>query len=291
MNNGIAPIEASGTSPKLWESGVVQQGLAVVSVGAVLACFADGPASIRAQALLFLHRSAAMSAIERIKDCVKSATQVLGYDIVRHRNVFRDIGAGPRTVIFDVGANEGQTIALARKAIEEPIIHAFEPTKTAYTILAKAFPNVILNNFALGPKAGVQEIKEAGATTMSSLLEPAKGGWDGQGWKDIKARYTVPVRTIDDYSLEAGIDKIELLKTDTQGYDLEVMKGAKRMFSEHRIRWVFTEITFPAMYQGQPSFEDIYSFLKERGLKLAGVYNVRQGDMNALFELVDVPGS
>jgi FkbM family methyltransferase len=228
-----------------------------------------------------------MSAVERIKDSVKLAAQRFGYDIARHRNVFRDVGVGARAVIFDVGANEGQTISLARKAIKQPIIHAFEPTRTAFTILARAFPNVILNNCALGAIVGVQEIKEAGATTMSSLLEPATDGWDGRGWRDIKTRYTVPVRTIDEYSLERGIDRIDVLKTDTQGYDLEVVKGAERMFSERRIRYVFTEITFPMMYEGQPTFDDIYIFLKDRGLKLAGIYNVRQGDLNALFALVD----
>lgn len=227
-----------------------------------------------------------MSIIEQVKDTIKSTVRPLGYEIIEHRNVFRDVKVGHSSVVFDVGANEGQTIELAFVAMRAPVIHAFEPTKTAFTILSKRFPEVHLNNCALGPVAGFQEIKEGAATTMSSLLEPAEHGWDGRGWKGVASRYNVPVRTVDEYCAENRIERIDVFKTDTQGYDLQVLSGAERMFSERRIRYIFTEITFPQMYEGQAMFDDMYCFLKERGFILAGVYNARAGDMNALFSLV-----
>jgi FkbM family methyltransferase len=227
-----------------------------------------------------------LSASARIKDAVKLAARPLGYEIIKHRNVFREANIPSGAVIFDVGANEGQTISLARAAIHSPTIHAFEPTRTAFASLSRTLSgnkSVHLNQCALGPTPGTLEIKEGRDTKMSSLLEPADNGWDGQGWKDITERYAVPVRTVDDYCSECGIERIDLFKTDTQGYDLEVLKGAGRMLSERRIRHIFIEITFPEMYAGQATFEEVYSFLKQRGFKLSGAFNARDVDMNALF--------
>src|SRR5712664_745995 len=104
-------------------------------------------------------------------DFVKGIAEGVGYEIIRRRNVFRD--AGPLSVVFDVGANEGQTIYRVLEAAPNSTIHAFEPTRTASSLLSRRFSSserIYLNQCALGPTAGTQEIKEGGATTMSSLL-------------------------------------------------------------------------------------------------------------------------
>ena len=58
-------------------------------------------------------------------------------------------------VIFDVGANTGQTITRFKKLENSSIIHSFEPVKKDFQILTKKFKDdnsVHLNNFALGEK-------------------------------------------------------------------------------------------------------------------------------------------
>ena len=58
-------------------------------------------------------------------------------------------------VIFDIGANEGQSIERYLKTFDSPKIYAFEPNEDAFQILFEKYSknkNIILNNFAIGEK-------------------------------------------------------------------------------------------------------------------------------------------
>ncbi len=54
-------------------------------------------------------------------------------------------------------------------------------------------------------------------------------------------RRAVQIDTIDDYCERAGIDHIDILKSDTQGYDLEVLRSAGKMLSAGKIKLVYLE--------------------------------------------------
>ena len=57
--------------------------------------------------------------------------------------------------IFDVGANTGQSIDRFNNALNNPIIHSFEPVPECFEKLVQKYynyNNVILNNFAAGNK-------------------------------------------------------------------------------------------------------------------------------------------
>ena len=47
--------------------------------------------------------------------------------------------------------------------------------------------------------------------------------------------------TVDDFCRANGVDKIDVLKVDAEGYDLHVIKGASRMLSEGRIDFIYAE--------------------------------------------------
>src|SRR5207253_4668851 len=96
------------------------------------------------------------------------------------------------------------------------------------------------------------------------------------------------VRTIDSYCAERGITIIDILKSDTQGFDLEVIKGAARLLEQRRIQLIYMEITFSDMYKGLPRFDEIYGFLADRGFALVSFYDFyyqhgRAGWTDALF--------
>jgi FkbM family methyltransferase len=135
----------------------------------------------------------------KIKDMAKTAAKSIGYRVSVYRDPFEDIrsmiGANNLT-IFDVGANTGQTISSIQKTFVDPIIHAFEPSPKSFETLQQASPNgVHLNQCAVGAEVGQQEFREAGSSVMSSLLDPAPKGWNGEGWKDVIRRYPVKVTT------------------------------------------------------------------------------------------------
>ena len=96
------------------------------------------------------------------------------------------------------------------------------------------------------------------------------------------------VTTIDDYCTTRGIDRIDILKSDTQGFDLDVIKGARRMIERRAIGLIFMEITFSDMYKGSPRFDEIYAYLADRRFALVSFYDFyyqhgRAGWTDALF--------
>jgi hypothetical protein len=64
------------------------------------------------------------------------------------------------------------------------------------------------------------------------------------------------------------------LKTDTEGFELNVLKGASETMSRNKIQFVYVEIFFNENYVGQSSFGDIYNFLLENGFELVRFYDV-----------------
>ena len=58
------------------------------------------------------------------------------------------------------------------------------------------------------------------------------------------------VDTIDDFCSANRIPKIDILKIDTEGFDLNVLKGAKQMLSRGQIAFIYTEFNDCVAKQG-----------------------------------------
>ncbi len=194
--------------------------------------------------------------------------------------------AGGRPTVFDVGANCGQSVEKFRGYFASPIIHSFEPGDAAFTELSRnmaAIPDLHLNKMALGSGCERKMFIENEQSDMSSFLEP-----DEDSWGAIRGHREIDVETVDSYCSRTSVSHIDVLKSDTQGFDYEVFKGARHMFSQHRIHLVYTEIIFSQMYKNLPRFDEIYSLLSDQGLFLVSFYlmhyqNNRAGWTDALF--------
>ena len=93
-----------------------------------------------------------------MKNKIKKILNSLGLEIrrINHKRLsFDDIYSQKikkNPIIFDVGANIGQSIIRFRKNFPDSIIHSFEPVEKEYVNLKKKFSDdkkLILNNFAL----------------------------------------------------------------------------------------------------------------------------------------------
>jgi len=83
----------------------------------------------------------------------------------------------------------------------------------------------------------------------------------------------VELTTIDEFSLHLGINNIDLLKMDVQGWELNVLEGSKRMLRTRRITSVLSEVSFDANCSDMQYFEKQHSFLANYGFRLAGFYD------------------
>jgi FkbM family methyltransferase len=216
----------------------------------------------------------------------------LGYNVRKRSRLggdpFIDMArlAGVSPVVFDVGANIGQSVALFRKYLPAPRIHAFEPGASTFATLKAKYGHahdVKLNSIGLGSRSESREFIENSTSRMSSFLEP---GRDCFG--EIVNRETRELASVDSYAETWKIQQIEILKTDTQGFDLEVLKGSERMLAAHRIHMIFVELTFCQLYQGAPRVDELLRFILDRGFEVVSMYEVihrnnRAGEADALF--------
>lgn len=203
----------------------------------------------------------------------------VGYDVKRitgavGEDPYRDMArlvANQRPVVADVGANIGQTVERMRAAFAEPQIHSFEASPSTFVELERnvgSLPAVHVVNGALGSTAGRMELIENTHSDMSSLLEP---GEEAMG--EVKGRVEIDVLTLDDYAAQHGIERLDILKSDTQGYDLEVIRGAEGLLARRAVGLIFMEINMNRAYKDLPRLDEICAHLFDRGFELVSFYN------------------
>jgi FkbM family methyltransferase len=212
---------------------------------------------------------------------LKKILDLIGYKIYKKNkilllddNPFKAIKnklSGTDIVLFDVGANLGQTIEKMNNDYLGAKIYAFEPSKNCFQYLNEKFnqnKNVSLHNLAFGSVCGNLEFNEYSWSALNSLLKRA------YGTAKIEETYLVEVLTIDAFCIANNVSHINMLKTDTEGYELNVLKGASTMMKHNKIQFVYVEIFFNENYLGQSSFGDIYNFLLENRFELVRFYDV-----------------
>jgi hypothetical protein len=81
----------------------------------------------------------------------------------------------------------------------------------------------------------------------------------------------IEIRTLDSFCAEQSINRIDLLKTDTEGFDLDVLKGAKTMLRTHQIQFVVAEVTFYAENTSETQFFSLAEYLLRFGYQFVDV--------------------
>lgn len=198
----------------------------------------------------------------------------------------RGQGEAMRPVIFDVGANRGQSVGYFKRLIPGSSVHSFEPSPTTFQVLkdnTAHLENVTLNNVGLGSKRELRSFNQGNRSTMSSFLDFGPASWGGK-----ESQFPVQLDTLDQYVEDGKIPQIDLLKIDTQGFDLEVLKGGASILSKGRVRLVLTEIILSNMYVGLPSISQLFDYMTSCRMSLVSFYtqhyrNDRIGWTDALF--------
>ena len=107
--------------------------------------------------------------------------------------------------------------------------------------------------------------------------------------RESKVKYDVNM--LMEFCDKNNINSIDILKTDTEGYDLEVLRGGSKMLEARKIKFVLSEVAF---YPGKENtqFLPVFDFLSPYGFRFYGLYdcaywgtNLAKGIMfsNALF--------
>lgn len=213
-----------------------------------------------------------------IKKTLKSFLQKLGYKISKievfnnpYEDIKRLLNNKPIPIIFDVGANIGQSINQFLNYFPKSEIYSFEPGTNPFLELSTKYnnmENIHLENIAIGSEIKKKEFLENEYSDMSSFLEI-----DRLGWGKISKKIQIDITSIDNYCKTNGIANIDVLKSDTQGFELEVYKGAIQMMKSNNIHLAYFEFIFSDMYKELPSFHEIYKLLTDNNFRLVNFYD------------------
>ncbi|OHD19327.1 MAG: hypothetical protein A2086_00950 [Spirochaetes bacterium GWD1_27_9] len=150
------------------------------------------------------------------------------------KNIYND---EENIVFFDVGANNGNYSKLLRQFFKKPKIYAFEPFEKIYTSLVGNLSSLNINciNKALGATVSKINIYNDKNDEKSELVTIHKNSLDTLfQLKDIETQ-EVQMISIDSFCFENKINKIDFLKIDVEGSELEVLKGAKKLIEDNKI--------------------------------------------------------
>lgn len=177
-------------------------------------------------------------------------------------------------VVFDVGAHHGATSAFFVSNFPKAKIFAFEPHGPSLEVLNKNVVSEAFQSFelALSDKIGQAEFHEYGnQSTINSLQSHAP--YAVRFDRKSKSR-VVNIDTVDAFCIANDIDHISVLKIDTEGHDLSVMKGATGLFERRKIDFVLFEFTnFGASVGAQGgALNEIGTFLDHYDFQFVATY-------------------
>lgn len=195
-----------------------------------------------------------------------------------HHTAFNFI-KGDENIIIDVGANEGHFILKVRALVKNAIIIAIEPNKEAFDILKK---NIKENNIkkcfllreALSSKNGIQIFEKVkGVTQVGSLHIIGKKWFGNNRIEKIKVKVT----TLTSVLKKFDIKKVDILKIDSEGSELDILKGGNPILgdikkivvefhSQHLRRAIISYLVkngFELLFDEKDNYKDLY-FINKR---------------------------
>jgi FkbM family methyltransferase len=136
-------------------------------------------------------------------------------------------------------------------------VHTFEPVPASYRVLTERLDGrARLYNLAIGAQDGTMPISGGEYLPMASLSR-----------KDAPVIATVDVRRLDTVCAEQGIDRIDVLKIDTEGHELAVLQGAGNLLTERRIGLIQFE-TGGTQIHARTYADDFFALLEPAGYRI-----------------------
>lgn len=135
------------------------------------------------------------------------------------------------SIFFDIGANSGYFSLLASAIAKNGFIHAFEPVQKTYknfkkTIQLNKIKNIKLNNLCLGAKSEVVKFYVDESSDVSSLRKTS--------YQDKSRLTKSQMVRLADYCRENSINKIDIIKIDTEGGEKDILFSSKEILAEYK---------------------------------------------------------
>ena len=129
----------------------------------------------------------------------------------------------PDSVVIDAGGNIGLTALMLSRLLPDGHVHVFEalPANAAYlrqNVAGNGIGNVTVNAVALGDRPGRVAMRGVGSSSHVAPSDEA----------------VIPMVTLDGYMAEAGLDRVDFVKMDVEGFEPAVLAGAVKLIRRFR---------------------------------------------------------
>lgn len=208
------------------------------------------------------------------KSKIKKLLLRQGYEVSRsvdQASIFNEFNVD---VVFDIGANDGQFGQMLRARGYKGKIVSFEPLSSAHNRLVELAKDDkfwhVHPRAAVGSRSDKMSINIANNSQSSSI----------KNMLDLHVLYApdssiigveeVDVITLDQcYCEYASSSDLTYLKIDTQGYEIEVLKGAKK--SLDHVDLLEMEMSVVQLYEDGSHFMELFEFALKNGFILWGL--------------------
>ena len=202
--------------------------------------------------------------------------------------------------IIDIGANKGQTIDFFNRIFPKSKIYAFEPSIT-HKLLEKKYKknksikisNLAVHSRTVKKKFYFHSFKTQNVSGLSGFYKINKNSKDhirintserNNIIKKINHSHMVECISLDDF-FKKKIN-IDLLKIDTQGNELDILKGAKKILN--KVKFIKLELMLYDYYEKSFSVSDFEMFLKKFNFKIFNILEVNQNPVNYKTDWIEV---
>ena len=172
-------------------------------------------------------------------------------------------------VVFDVGAHAGQMAKLFAVMAPDGHVFAFEPGAYALAILRpmvrlKGKGRISIDDIAFGAKPGTltlsTPIKRSGSLGFG-LSHLGQGNEGGKVYS-----HDVTVENVDRYVAAKGLPRLDLIKADIEGWEMQLLLGATETLARLR-PVVFLEVVDTYLARAGDSRAALWAFLRERNYR------------------------
>lgn len=177
-------------------------------------------------------------------------------------------------LILEIGVCQCFDSILLHRYYNRPV-YSFECNPRAISDLKirfKDFPQIHLVEKAVTDITGIIVFYDSYWISDSSIYQFNIGllqEINKEKWHEISHMYTNPNKInvlstrLDDWCSENNIDEIGLICMDIQGATLAALKGLGKYLQ--KVKYIITEVEHRPIYQGEPLFKEILSFMQSNG--------------------------
>ena len=195
---------------------------------------------------------------------------------LNEKKLYKDYLKDEEIIVFDIGSNVGNYIKLVTKTLKKKVIeiHSFEPIKILIDNQTAKNATLIKNNILVSDKFGEELFFERKISSQSSTFKK-----ENNSLNQVLKTYNVQTVALDDYIAKYGVEKIDILKIDTEGNELKIIKSLENTLKEKIVRMIKIESTF----ERPNDFIQIMQILLDNNYLFLGTTNDKYVSNKILF--------